>query len=89
MSGLRLLHGEHGAHADDGAGREEQGMTSYFDRRGRLVEVWESGAIVTYNHSSRQGECAKCGRRFIRRAVDASDDGSLCLDCYKDWKESR
>ena len=71
-----------------GEGREEQGTMSYFDRSGRLVEVWESGAIVTYNHSSRQGECAKCGRRFIRRAVDASDDGSLCLDCYKDWKES-
>ena len=60
----------------------------YTSENGHEVEIWESGTRVTYAESSRHGECVRCGKRFIRRAVDAADDGSLCLDCYKDWRES-
>ena len=37
---------------------------------------------ITYMPSSRHGECERCGKTFIRRAVDAKDDGKLCRDCY-------
>jgi len=35
-----------------------------------------------YMPSARHGECAECGKKFIRRAIDALDDGKLCRDCY-------
>ena len=37
---------------------------------------------ITYMDSARHGTCAKCGKNFIRRAIDAADDGKLCRNCY-------
>ena len=43
--------------------------------------------IITYTDTARHGKCEKCGKSFIRRAVDTADDGKLCRDCYLKRKE--
>jgi hypothetical protein len=42
---------------------------------------------IEYTSSARHGECAECGKRFTRRAIDANDDGRLCRDCYLKQRE--
>lgn len=42
---------------------------------------------ITYMDSARHGTCAKCGKNFIRRAIDAADDGKLCRKCYSEQKK--
>ena len=38
--------------------------------------------IITYTDSARRNKCAECGKSFIRRAIDSTDDGKLCRGCY-------
>lgn len=45
--------------------------------------------IITYTSSTRHGECKECGKSFIRRAIDAGDDGKLCRDCYLKQKDKQ
>lgn len=44
--------------------------------------------IITYTDSARHGKCEECGKSFIRRAIDAADDGKLCRDCYLEQKRN-
>ena len=55
----------------------------YVNDKGQTVVEYDDGASFVMQPWVREGTCKVCGKRFIRRAIDGADDGSLCSNHYQ------